>query len=132
MKKTLVLSSLLFSILFSPPSYSEWKWELVGESVNGNTFYVDFEGARKHDGYVYFWRMSNYLKPTPSGKSSSKGYIKGDCKIFRQTDLSGSFHKEAMGKGASDTYTLSPSKQEWSYPSPNSVSEVILKRVCSR
>ena len=95
----------------------------------GDTFYVDFERIRKNDGSVYFWVLSDYLKPTKYGDLSSKVYYEGDCKLFRMMRLSSSYHKQPMGGGTGDVNTL---KQDWSYPSPNSVIETILKKVCSR
>ena len=36
------------------------------------TFYVDFERIRKHDGYVYFWRIRDDLKPDKWGDLSAR------------------------------------------------------------
>ncbi len=96
----------------------------------GNTFYVDFERIRKHDGFVYWWELGDYLKPSPNGYLSGKVYKQGDCKLFRLKTLSGSFHKEPMGGGTGDSH--SPKNPEWKYPPPNSSMETILKSVCSR
>ena len=113
--------------MFSSPSYSEWT--KVGESVDGTTFYVDFDRIRKHDGYIYFWNLSDYLKPNKYGVLSSIVYYEGDCKLFRMMRLSSSYHKQPMGGGTGNVNTL---KQDWSYPPPNSSMESILKSVCGR
>jgi hypothetical protein len=113
--------------MFSTPSYGEWT--KLTENVNGNQFYVDFERIRKHDGYVYFWSLGDYLKPL-SGVSSYIRYYQGDCKLFRHKSLSFSSYKEPMG-GGTGKFDNNPSNN-WSYPIPNSVVEVILKTVCSR
>ena len=51
--------------MFSSPSYS--KWTMVSEGIDssnsGDTFYVDFERIRKHGGYVYWWDLTDFLKP---------------------------------------------------------------------
>ena len=130
MKKLLILTTLIFSVMFSSPSYSEWK--KVSESVeDGDTYYVDFERIRKHGGYVYFWRLDDYLKPTKYGDLSVKTYNQGDCKLFRYKNLSFSSHKEPMGRGTPSSSSNKPDK-EWYYPHPNSPGEDILKSVCSR
>jgi len=59
---------------------------------------VDFEKIRKHDGYVYYWTLIDYLKPE-QGILSAKVYYQGDCKQFRFKGLSFSCHKEPMGGG---------------------------------
>ena len=102
----------------------------MSEGANGDTFYVDFERIRKHDGFVYWWDLQDYLKPTKSGDFSAKIYRQGDCKLFRVKNLSWSFHKGQMGGGTGDVQE--PIKKGWNYPSPNSSSESILKSVCNQ
>ena len=129
MKKLLLIFTLLFStLMFSTPSYGEWTKTSV--NMDGNTFYVDFERIRKHGGYVYYWELLDYLKPTKHGDLSDIIYKQGDCKLFRFKYLSFSFHKEPMGGGTGDVQ--GPVKKDWSYPPPNSSQEEILKRVCSQ
>ena len=102
----------------------------MGENVDGDTFYVDFDRIRKHDGYVYWWDLTDYLKPAETGTLSAKAYVQGDCKLFRFKALSFSFHKEPMGGGTGDSYN--PENPEWDYPPPDSAMETKLKSVCSR
>ena len=124
-KLTLILTTLIFSLMFSS-STSFAEWTKVIEDVNDDTWYVDFERIRKHDGYVYFWELQDYSKPL-LGNLSSKVYVQVDCKKFRSKMLSGSWHKEPMGGGTGKDEK--PDK-EWEYPPPDSVSETILKTVC--
>ena len=127
-KLTLILTTLIFSVMFSSStSFAEWK--KVSENVSGDTFYVDFERIKKHDGYVYYWRLSDYLKPTEHGDLSYKIYNQGDCKKFRYKWLSWSWHKEPMGGGEIGETSNTPDK-DWKYPPPDSSGEIILKTVC--
>jgi hypothetical protein len=123
MKKPL----LIFTLMFSTSSYAEWT--KVAKTVNGVTFYVDFERIRKHGGYVHWWTLSDYSKPTIHGDLSHRNYQQGDCKLFRHKLLSWSFHKEPMGGGADSGGRV---VSGWKYPPPNSADEVILKRVCNQ
>ena len=127
MRRVTLILTFLFSLMFSSPSYSEWT--MVNKSVDGNTSYVDFERIRKHDGYVYWWSLLDYLEPL-KGYLSVKTYLQGDCKLFRYKNLSASFHKEPMGEGTGRS--ISPKNPEWIYPSPDSADEKPLKTVCSR
>ena len=125
MKK--LIFTLLFTILvFSSPTYAGWMEIIKGDGI---TFYVDFDTIKKHDGYVYYWELGDYLKPNKDGDLSSEVHKQGDCKLFRSKVLSFSFYKEPMGGGTGTPYTP-PDK--WTYPSPVSSSEVILKLACSR
>jgi hypothetical protein len=126
--KKLILILLFSTVMFSSPSYAEWT--KVGKSVKGDTSYVDFERMRKHDGYVYYWNLTDYLKPDEDGDLSFKTYNQVDCELFRYKVLSWSFHKEPMGGDTGDT--LNESDKEWRYPPPNSSIEFILKQVCNR
>ena len=100
----------------------------MSEDVDG-TAYVDFERIKKHDGYVYYWQLGDYPKPNKYGVLSFKTYIQGDCKKFRLKWLSVSFHKGSMGGGEIGATSNTPDK-EWTYPSPDSVREYVLKSVC--
>ena len=97
--------------------------------MTGRTYYVDFEKIRKHGGYVYFWEMSNYLKPR-HGDLSAIMYKQGDCKLIRVKYVSASFHKEPMGEGTGEILNVPDKDREWIYPPPNSSEEYVLKTVC--
>ena len=128
MKSLLTIFTLVFTVMFSSTSFAGWT--KVGEGLDGNTYYVDFERIRKHGGYVYFWVLGDHLTPNKWGTFSSKTYYRGDCKLFRCKFLSYSLHKEPMGGGTGES--ISPKDPEWTYPPPNSNLETILKKVCSR
>ena len=139
-----ILLTVFVLSLLSTPVFAEWT--KVCKNAVG-TIYVDFETIRKHDGYVYWWELTNLLrptehdgyvfwweltdllKPTETGILSAKTYHQGDCKLFRHKTLSFSFHKRPMGGGIGDVQE--PIKKGWNYSPPNSSSEDILKSVCA-
>jgi len=125
-KLILLLTTLILSLtmMFASPSYAEWV--KVDENVKG-TNYVDFERIRKVDGYVYYWELTNFSKPTNSGDLSVKVYLQGECKLFRYKILSFSIYSEPMGGGTGETANLS---KKWKYPHPKSLGETVLKTVC--
>ena len=125
---TLIFIMLVSIVMFSSPSYSNWTKVLEN---SGNIFYVDYNRIRKHDGFVYFWVMTDYLKPNYLGNFSSKVYKEGDCKLFRLKYLSDIYYTGQSGTGEVNSRSNKPDK-EWTYPAPNTVNEYILKSVCSR
>ncbi len=130
MKNLLLIFTLLFStVFFSSPSYA--KWEKVSEGVNGNTFYVDFERIRKHDGFVYWWTLGDFPR-VMNGGLSAKLYNQGDCKLFRFKNLSTTYHAQSMGRGTGEVIKPKGENANWKNPSPNSVGETILKLLCSK
>ena len=126
MKTLLTIFTLVFTLMFSSTSFAKWTEAVIG--VEGDIYYVDIETIRKHDGYVYFWSLMDYLKPSPQGHLSTEQYWQGDCKIFRMQVLSYVFHQQPMGRDIGETY--SPENPEWVYPRPSSLDEVLLQQVC--
>jgi hypothetical protein len=104
MKTLLTIFTLVFTLMFSSTSFAEWT--KVSDSADGDTHYVDFERMRKVDGYVYYWVVTDLLKPDKDGDFSYKAYIQGDCKLFRVKYLSTSYHKEPMGGGTGQTFKV--------------------------
>jgi len=125
---TLILTLFFSTLMFASPAYADWVE--VAKGVDGDTFYVDFDRMRTNGSYVYYWQLSDFLEPINYGVLSDKTYKQGDCEMFRYKNLSYSFYKTPMGEGSGDTF--SPPNPEWTYPSPNSAGEVILKEVCRR
>ena len=121
-KKLLIF---LFSILISFNSYGEWV--KVTESFAGDTNYIDTDTIKKYDGYVYYWDLVDYLKPTFE-MMSNKTYYQGECGVNRFKTLSYIFYEQPMGKGADLTHT--PPNPEWIYPGPDSVGGIKLSYGC--
>ena len=129
MKTLLTISTLVFTLMFSSTSFADWT--KVGETVDGDTLYVDFERIRKHDGLVYFWELLDYLKPDEYRTFSYTIYKQGDCKLFRFKELGGELYTKPMGKERNLNDQMVWWK-DWQYPPPNSPDEIVLKSVCSR
>ncbi len=133
--KTPILTLILVT-LSAPVGLGEWT--SVATSEEEHTHYVDFDRitvaaalgmARDHDEYVYWWELSDYFEALPSGALSAKAYFQGDCNSLRFIMLSWSSYKQPMGKGSIHTSTNELDKN-WTYPTPDSIAEVTLKRVC--
>ena len=128
MKKLFLLFVFSCSaFIFSNASYAEWI--KTTESISGAKFYIDFKQIRKSNGYVYYWQLTDYSEPTSYGDLSSIIYVQGDCNIFRYAYLSATFHKKSMGKGEY-VKPFTP-KFEWTYPTPDSTTNSVLKTVCT-
>ena len=128
MKKLLTLTTLLCSLMFSSASFGEWTKVVKGD--NGDDFYVDMERIRNHNGFRYYWVLTDKLEPSEYGTLSNKSYEQADCKQFRKKGLSVTYYHQSMGQDVDTTYT--PKKSEWRFPRPDSVAEVVLKKVCEQ
>ena len=126
MKKITILLVIIFTFLFSTTSWGEWNY--VTESVKGNKLYYDKDRIRKSGKYLYFWTLTDFLKPTEGGNFSSLGYIQLDCSIFRYKDLRYQSYNKSMGEGEmTDEWTP---KDEWLYPQPDSIFELMFNNIC--
>ena len=140
MKKLLVL---LLSLLISFNSYAYGRWEEVINfsysndypiSLQGSTMYIDIDTAKKHDGYVYYWTLTDYARAIDikfddhSGSiMSDTTYWQGDCAVSRLKMLSSYFYDQPMNKGKSVQVDV---LDNWVYPPPGSWGAIILDVAC--
>ena len=117
-------------MMFSSPSYAEWI--RVGEDIEGNIFYVDAATIKKQNGYIYWWVLQDWLKPTQNGMFSGQIYFQGSCSAFRYRIFSDRYFNQPMGRGAIVESSNTPEKQ-WSYPKKNSsgMDSLIFQKVCN-
>ena len=127
MKKITLLLVIIFTFLFSNTSWGEWNF--VTKSVSGFKYYYDKDRVRKSGKYIYFWELTDYIKPDDLwGYLSSTKYIQLDCNIIRFKVLKIQTYNKSMGEGENDMdFTV---KEEWTYHKPNSVREVMYNKIC--
>ena len=126
MKKITLLLVIIFTFLFSTTSWGEWSY--VTENVGGIKYYYDKERVRKSGKYLYFWELTDYIKPNKYGNLSSTTYFQLECSIFRHKSLKFQTYNKSMGEGKMTTDMTPP--DEWNYPSPDSVDESVSNFVC--
>jgi len=126
MKRLTLLTVLVLTVL-STPVFGEWI--KVTTDVDGNVTYLDFDRIKQNGGYVYYWDLSDWIKPSSkTGTISMKSYTQLDCNLFRHKILSSISYKESMGMGVGTTHSK-PDKN-WNYPSPDSSGELSNKLIC--
>ncbi len=116
----IILSALVF------PSVSHAEWIKIVSNKAGMT-YVDIDNIKKVDDYVFFWALTDFLKPLENKIFSIKVFHQIDCKLFRYKDLNMSFHKEPMGKGIGDN--VKP-PENWQYTEKKTTIETMVRSVC--
>ena len=125
MKKLLIL---LFSILISFNSYGEWTE--MGLNSYGDSHYIDSDRIKEKGGYVYFWAMTDYLKPDEYGTLSNEMYFQGDCGVKRFKVLSFIFYTQPMGNGEGESGVPVSENADWDYVSPGSIIGDALNLIC--
>lgn len=118
---------LLFSLILSFNSYGEWSF--VVKSTRSDEYYIDFDRISNKNGYVYYWQLVNFPNPPNVSASSSKQLFEADCNTpYKERRLAYYRFESAMGNGpvnSEQVLTLN-----WEYAPPNSITEVILDKVC--
>ena len=127
MKKfKMIAAALASTVALATPVFAEWT--KVDKDVDGDTYYIDFDTIKENDGYVYYWEMTDMLKPFENGTLSGKFLKEVDCDIPRKfRNLSVVFYNQPMAGGNGDSYNP---PNEWKYPSPNTVAEGMANAAC--
>ena len=113
------------------PSQSRAEWVSMGDTVAGDTFYVELDKVKKQDGSIYFWSLIDYLKPDEWKDMSSQTLHETDCRRpFKLRKVYATYHTQPMGRG--EPSTISPDTNDWWYPPSDSMMEFILEEVCSQ
>tara|TARA_A100001011_G_scaffold177111_1_gene185801 strand:+ start:103 stop:474 length:372 start_codon:yes stop_codon:yes gene_type:complete len=120
--KTILISIL---ILFSINGFA-FNWKKVIDSVDGESYYVDVDNIKKHNGLVYYWFLVD-LPKLKIGDHSLISRWKVDCGEEKQTILSHTYYSQAMGKGR---ITFDDTFNKINYPKPNTVGHTTMKFVC--
>jgi len=119
--------------MFSSSSFAEWK--LISEnSERGIEFYIDTSSIKKNGQYVYFWKITNRLKPNQFGDLSNKNLYELDCSIPRKTkDLYIAYFTGPMGTGkqAGENTKEFLDTKGWNYIKPGSMLEPLAEYACN-
>ena len=129
MKKLLMLTAIVCSLILSPVANAEWT--KVGVSKSGKIHYVDLQRIEKHDGKVYYWELNDFPKPSADGTFSIMIYGEAECESFKYRFLKTTWHTKPMGEGKSHQTLKNASDAMWGYPSRYSSKERALKLVCN-
>jgi hypothetical protein len=117
----------ILSILFSFNSFGDWVGFVM--DANENVHYVDFDQMEKTDGYVYYWEMVNYTKPTDRLLSIAT-YHMADCDLYRYKNITFNGYTQEMGQGEPETMDLTLLNEGWINPVAGSVGDYSLALAC--
>ena len=126
-KFRMIAAALASTVAMASPVFAEWTW--VGEGVNGNTFYIDFDTVKENNGYVYYWDLEDLLKPDSEGDFSYKSLVEVECGTPRKRQsLSEIWYAQPMASGRPSGMHNVPGGRVTL--SPDSVFEIVTNAVC--
>lgn len=121
------ISKILSLLVIIFPSVSLCEWTQIASTTQGDVYNIDFDRVTSDEDYVYYWRLSNYAKPTKYHDLSALVHVKVDCESNSTMDLQVTFYKQANAKGDGETLNRKP---KWNSVHPNGVSEALFEAVC--
>jgi len=131
MKFFLIISIIIFNVIYSSTSFAELK-NVAGNS--SNTYYIETKSIKKSNGYIYYWVVNDYTKPDKFGDLSSQNLYETDCKVpLKMKRLAGMFYNGPMATNETTT-TLNAAQIEMQtdlYAPPGSISELLIDFVCN-
>ena len=123
--KRFIITILLLTTLIPVTLLAEWTE--IASSANGDSYSIDFDRISEDGQYVYYWRLSNYAKPTKYHDLSGMAHVKVDCKSAMTMDMLITFYKQHDAKGDGETLNRKP---KWNNIHPNGTGEVLYNAVC--
>ena len=129
--KYLKILKICFIIFISFPSnsFAEYKWKKIGSNSHGDVFYVDLLSIKRVGDSVYFFSLTDYLKPTSQGDLSSKIYQEFNCLNYDFRYHKDFYYEQPMGNGKPSA-TLNE-LSDWRDSPKGSISEAMAKFICS-
>ena len=122
------MKSIIFSIclLFSIEGLAV-TWKKFNENSMGDSC-VDVDSIQKRNNVVYYWRLFDYLNPSPIGVNSSVSEFTVDCVAEKLTWLGSTYYSQRMGKGK---VIKKRKSRRTLFPRPNTVEYITMKFACN-
>ena len=127
MPKTLRKSLLACLAALSLPALADG-WQLVGDTEDGNSFYVEMSSLKKTSKGGRLWTLTSLAAPK-DGYSSMRTLFEFDCKSHKHHIIDMAFYSETMGNGTQIKNIVIP-KTVWVTTDPNSTEGAYLEVAC--
>lgn len=126
--RSLPIFILLFINFVPFASYAEW--EEVSKGISGDVTYIDRQTLKIVGTSRFFYRLTDYVKPSKYGDLSAKVYLEVNCQNLNFRYLVANFYAEPLGRGSPTAGSGPTSDNTWIPAPPGSVSERVNRFVC--
>ena len=124
MKKLLLAT---FLILFSSSAFSDFNQKLIGETKNGDKYYLDLSSIEKDKNKRFYIRLRDYGTTDGYGENSSLIFVETNCENMESRFLKDVYFKDNMGTGE---YITLDKKSDWMIFKSDSLGDKFNKFVC--
>ena len=123
--KNLLIASLM--ILFTSSAFSDFNWKLIGETKNGDKYYLDLSSIEKDKNKRFYIRLRDYGTTDGYGENSSLIFVETNCENMESRFLKDVYFKDNMGMGE---YITLDKKSDWMIFKSDSLGDKFNKFVC--
>ena len=123
--KNLLIASLM--IFFTSSAFSDFNWKLIGETKNGDKYYLDLSSIEKDKNKRFYIRLRDYGKTDGYGENSSLIFVETNCDNMESRFLKDVYFKDNMGEGE---YITLDKKSDWMIFKSDSLGDKFNKFVC--
>ena len=123
--KKLLFASIV--ILFSDSAFSDFNWKLMGETKNGDKYYLDLSSIEKDNNKRFYIRLRDYGKTDDYGENSSLIFVETNCENMESRFLKDVYFKDNMGMGE---YITLDKKSDWMIFKSGSLGDKFNRFVC--
>ena len=116
-----------FLILFSSSAFSDFNWKLMGETKNGDKYYIDMSSIEKDNNKRFYIRLRDYGKTDDYGENSSLIFVEINCENMESRFLKDVYFKDNMGMGE---YITLDKKSDWMIFKSGSLGDKFNRFVC--
>ena len=120
---------LVFFLVLLKPSlcFSDFEWKLMGETKNGDKYYLDLSSIEKDNNKRFYIRLRDYGKTDDYGENSSLIFVETNCENMESRFIKDVYFKDNMGTGE---YITLDKKGDWMIFKPGSLGDKFNKFVC--
>ena len=123
--KNLLIASLM--IFFTSSAFSDFNWKLIGETKNGDKYYLDLSSIEKDKNKRFDIRLRDYGTTDRYGENSSLIFVETNCENMESRFLKDVYFKDNMVMGE---YITLDQKSDWMIFKSDSLGDKFNKFVC--
>ena len=120
---------IILSILYPVNCFADFNWKKMGSNSKGDVFYIDLLSIKKVGNKVFYFTLTDYIKPTSLGDLSSKVYGEVNCLNFSFRYLKDFYYQQPMANG--EPSTVFDEVSEWIENKKGSMFEILNKFACN-
>ena len=106
---------------------ADFNWKLLGQTGNGDKFFIDLSSIQKHNQKRTYIRLRDYAITDSNGENSSIIFIETNCEDQTVRFLKDVYFKGNMAEGE---YVVLEEKGDWRKFKSGSIGESFTKFVC--